>query len=66
MTAKFIPTDKDIDRLLKTAEEEAYQDYDAELEMLENKSSLIHKYDFNRGFEYGIQWASDNRKDIEP
>ena len=60
MTTKFIPSSRAVDILLENGEGTAYQDYDEKLEAMGSKDSPIHRYDFNRGFEYGAQWALDN------
>lgn len=60
--AKFLTTKK-TDESVKYAEEKALEHYNAVLRVTGQKeiSSLsVHSWDFNRGFEYGVQWALEN------
>jgi len=66
-TCKFIPPDKGVTIAMGLGEDVAldhYQNRIVECGQDLNKVP-VSKYDFNRGFEYGIQWALDNLEWLE-
>ena len=56
---KFIPKDGYEDAMLAVGEKYARQAYKDAL-IVAKQSSDIHEYDFNRGFEFGIQYLLDH------
>lgn len=67
MTSKFMPPNRAMSAIVRSGEEEAIEHYQKRL--VECNRDLIElpvrKYDFNRGFEYGIQWALDYLEELE-
>jgi hypothetical protein len=59
---KFIPPDETITAMVQSGQKEALNNYHQLLiEHGHDPDQLpANRYDFNRGFEYGIQWALDN------
>jgi hypothetical protein len=64
---KFLPPDNTISAKMGIDEDEALKHYQQRI--IDHGHDLnevsVNKYDFNRGFEYGIQWALDNLEWLE-
>lgn len=58
---KYIAPTGEAEDSLFNAETIAINDYREQLDMAKQVAP-INKYDFNRGFEYGVQWAIDNHR----
>jgi hypothetical protein len=66
-TSKFIPPDNAIGAMMEAGEKEGLEHYQQRIIDCGHDLNKvpIDKYDFNRGFEYGIQWALDNLEWLE-
>jgi hypothetical protein len=59
MTDKFTSSDPVILVLVRHGQDSAAVDYRTRLEEA-GQNEPIKRYDFNRGFEYGVQWGLKN------
>ena len=61
---RFIPPNRASDALLGDGEKRAFEFYKNKLQLIQQatgrKMGPARRYDFNRGFEYGVAWALAN------